>query len=231
VALACFRHQTYDPLELIVVDDGQRYPVDEADVREAGGRLIRLDSVTPLGAKLNLGISAGRGRLCAKMDDDDWYGPGYVEAMVAAIERRSTRVCRPTIAFMGQFLFFQLVSWEMRVAPPNRFPGATLVFAREDWEERPFRTVAEHEDSWFLEDQMALGVSALPVMARDLFVAVRHRGGAERGHTWTQQWDGRRLDDDFLQECERYGAPEDLLPEWAINAYRELQRDLLTSPR
>lgn len=228
IALDCYRHQTYDRRELIVIDDGQTHRADEAEVRGAGGILIRLDTVTPLGAKLNLGIGAGRGGLCAKMDDDDWYAPGYLSSMVNAIARRSARVCRPTIAFMSQFLFFDLASWTIRNPAPGSVPGATLVFAREDWQEHPFRGVAHHEDMWFLHDQLALGVSALPVMASDLFMAVRHGGGGgERGHTWTQQWQGQELDS-FLRDCDRYRSPEQLLPGWAIAAYRRLQRDLLS---
>lgn len=227
IALDCYRHQTYDRRELIVIDDGQMHPADEAEVRSAGGTLIRLDTVTPLGAKLNLGISAGRGELCAKMDDDDWYAPPYLATMVGAIARRSTRVCRPTVAFMSQFLFFDVASWTVRNPAPGSVPGATLVFAREDWQERPFRRVAHHEDMWFLHDQLALGVSALPVTTPDLFMAVRHRGGKERGHTWTQQWQGQELDS-FLRDCDRYRSPEQLLPGWAVTAYRRLQRDLLS---
>lgn len=227
IALECYRHQTYEPCELIVVDDGQRHPADEAAVREVAGTLVRLDTVTPLGAKLNLGIGAGRGAVCAKMDDDDWYAPEYLTAMVDAMTRRAVRVCRPTIAFMSQFLFFDLASWTVRLPAPGSVPGATLVFAREDWLERPFRQVSHHEDMWFLQDQTELGVSPLPVTQPDLFMAVRHRSsGDERGHTWTQRWQGQDLDA-FLLDCEQYRSPEELLPPWAIVAYRALQRDLV----
>src|SRR5262249_4001230 len=53
VALACYRRQTYPHRELIVVDDGDDFPADEARIAAVGGRLLRVEPGTPLGAKLN----------------------------------------------------------------------------------------------------------------------------------------------------------------------------------
>lgn len=226
LALSCYRRQTYPWRELIVVDDGEHDPADEEVVADAGGRLLRLDAGTPLGDKLNGGVDSARGPLCAKMDDDDWYAPSYLETMVGALRARGARVCRPTLAFLGPFLFFDVASWEVRWAAEGSVPGATLVFAKEDWRERPFRGVSNHEDMWFLQDQMALGVAPLPVCAPEVFLAVRH--GAlrrERGHTWTQQWQGEDLDAS-LRAAPRYRSPDALLPPWALAQYRALRRDL-----
>src|SRR6476661_4413402 len=77
VTLECYRRQTYARRELVVVDDGDRDPVDPATVAAAGGRLLRVPLGTPLGAKLNLGIEATSGPLCQKIDDDGWYATGF----------------------------------------------------------------------------------------------------------------------------------------------------------
>jgi hypothetical protein len=160
------------------------------------------------------------------MDDDDWYAPTYLESMAGAIATRSSRVCRRTVAFVSQFLFFDLASWTVRNPAPGSVPGATLVFSREDWEERPFRNLAHHEDMWFLQDLLKLGVSPLPVLTSDIFMAVRHGGSStERGHTWTQQWQGEELDT-FLKGTDAYRTPEELLPDGAVAAYRTLHDDL-----
>src|SRR4051812_45905269 len=82
VALRCYEHQTYEPRELIVVDDGLESPADRTAIEALGGRLITVAPGTPLGIKLNVGIEAARGRFCMKMDDDDWYGPDYISTMV-----------------------------------------------------------------------------------------------------------------------------------------------------
>jgi Phosphotransferase enzyme family/Glycosyl transferase family 2 len=75
VAFACYQHQTYPLRELIVIDDGDQFPVDELSVEAVGGRLIHMPAGTPLGTKLNRGIEEAQGWVCQKMDDDDWYGP------------------------------------------------------------------------------------------------------------------------------------------------------------
>src|SRR2546423_12785563 len=93
IALACYKHQTYPKRELIVVDDGALFPADARAVAAVGGTLIRTEPGTPLGAKLNRGVSAARGPLCQKMDDDDWYAPRFLETMVSALRDNARLVC------------------------------------------------------------------------------------------------------------------------------------------
>lgn len=227
LALACYRHQTYPRRELVVVEDGELFPADEEAVAAVGGRLLRVEPGTPLGRKLNRGVSLAEGPLCQKMDDDDWYAPRFLETMVSAYLASRTVVCRPAVAFLQQFLFFDVARWEVRRSVDNNVPGATLLFAREDWAERPFRALPGDEDVWFLLDQVKSGVSLLPVEGLETFLAVRHGGNArERGHTWTHQWDGRTLEA-YLQDRPRHpGGPESLLPDWALAVYRDLRREL-----
>jgi glycosyltransferase involved in cell wall biosynthesis len=228
VALACYQHQTYPQRELVVVDDGIIFPADAALVEAAGGRLIRVDAGTPLGAKLNRGVSEARGYLCQKMDDDDWYGPLFLETMVSALLTRSEAVCTPALAFLMPFLFFDVARWKVRRSFDNNLPGATLLFAREDWQERPFRALRRDEDAWFLLDQVRSGLSACPVHGLETYLAVRHWGHAlDRGHTWTRQWNGQLLEDHLRERPLYTKRPEALLPPWALAFYRDLRRDLL----
>lgn len=175
IALACYQHQTYPHRELLVVDDGDQFPADEAAVAAAGGRLLRVAPGTALGTKLNVGAAQARGLLCQKMDDD-WYAPRFLEEMVSAMLESWKDVCRPTLAFLMPFLFFDLARWEVRRSVEHNAPGATLLFRRDDWEERPFRALPRDEDVWFLLDQIRLGTVPLPVQALEHYLAVRHRG-------------------------------------------------------
>ncbi len=227
IALACYQHQTYPNRELIVVDDGDRAPADGATVEAAGGRLIRVEPGTPLGIKLNHGAGAARGIFCQKMDDDDWYAPAFVDTMVANVLESWTIVCRPTIAVLMGFLFFDVARWEVRRSTPENAPGATLFFMRDLWEEHPFRGVPRDEDVWFYMDQVRRGGICVTVDAPETFLAVRHGGSpSDRGHTWTRQLDGQRLET-YLLDLPRYaGGPESLLPDWAVREYRALQADL-----
>jgi glycosyltransferase involved in cell wall biosynthesis len=223
VALACYRHQTCPNRELIVVDDGDRVPADEAAVEAAGGRLIRVPTGLPLGEKLNRGASQARGWLCQKMDDDDWYGPDFLRTMVDALLDSWRVACRPTVAFVAPFLFFDLARWEVRRSLDNNVPGATLLFRRDDWAERPFRALPGDEDFWFLRDQASLGASPLLVRGVESFVAIRHGGAAGRGHTWVRQASGETLEAYLLQRPLHPGGPEALFPSWALDVYRSLR--------
>src|SRR5205823_1962183 len=136
---------------------------------------------------------------------------------------RSEVVCKPALAFLMPFLFFDVARWEVRRSVENSVPGATLLFSWEDWQERPFRGVRQYEDVWFLLDQVGLGVSACPVWGLETYLAVRHGGHAsDRGHTWTQQASGQLLED-YLQQRPLYtNGPEALLPAWVLAIYRDL---------
>jgi glycosyltransferase involved in cell wall biosynthesis len=230
VALRCYAHQTYPHRELIIVDDGEEFPVDEQSVATLGGRLVRLDPGTPLGTKLNRGVEISRGPLCQKMDDDDWYAPRFLETMIGSVVSNRQQVCRPTLAFLMPFLFFDVARWQVRRSVDINAPGATLLFAREDWEAWPFRPVRFDEDVWYLLDHLKRGGTVLPVRAPEIFLAVRHRGASQdRGHTWTHQGNGEALEDYLGRRPLFAEGPEGLLPEWALQFYRELQRDLLSS--
>lgn len=227
LALAGYEQQSYPHRELIVVDDGERFPVAETQVAAVGGRLLRLQPGTPLGCKLNAGVELGRGQLVQKFDDDDWYGPDFLTAMVGALGERWTVACRPTLAFLTPFLFFDLARWEVRRSLPMHLPGATILFPRDLWQEQPFRPLPGDEDVWFMLDHTRLGASILPVDAIDTYLAIRHAElGADRGHTWTHQGTGEPLDD-YTRRLEPYGRPpEALLPDWALTAYRSIRANV-----
>ncbi|HEX3722516.1 MAG TPA: glycosyltransferase family A protein [Nitrolancea sp.] len=228
IALRNYAAQTYSNRELIVVDDGLDFPVDERMIRDLGGRLVRQPNGSTIGAKLNAGIEIARGPLCQKMDDDDWYASNFLETMVNRRLRAETNFCHPTMTFVMPFLFFELSAWEIRRSIPNNVPGATLMFDRDDWRDRPFRNLAQDEDVWYFRDHRRLGRAFTPVEDVDIFLAVRHHGATgDRGHTWTHQH-GRQTLEQYLQsrplhECQ----PADLLPEWGLRAYREIRARMI----
>lgn len=230
MALACYNQQSYPNRELIVVDDGDAWPAAEDLVRDARGRLLRVPPGAPLGAKLNRGVEAARGILCQKFDDDDWYGPDFLASMVSAWMDGRRTVCMPSIAFLTPFLFFDVARWEVRLTRPDSAPGATLLFAREDWEERPFRAVRFDEDTWFFRDQLALGRGSVVSAGLESFLAIRHRGvQGDRSHTWVSELDGQPLER-HVEKQELYRRqPEQLLPPWALDFYAALRDEILAS--
>jgi glycosyltransferase involved in cell wall biosynthesis len=228
IALRAYAEQTYPNRELIVVDDGSDFPVDEKIVRDLGGRLVRQESGTTLGAKLNAGISIARGPLVQKMDDDDWYGPSFLASMVRARLNDQIDFCAPTMTFVMPFLFFELGPWEVRQSRKNNVPGATLMFDRDDWREQPFRDLATDEDVWFFRDHRRKLFGFTAMRQIDAYLAVRHHGaGGNRGHTWIHQ-SGRLTLEQYLQSRPLHERqPADLLPEWALHAYREIRAGMM----
>jgi hypothetical protein len=232
LALRFYSEQTYAARELIVVDDGEQFPVDAAAVEAVGGRLVRMPPATPLGTKLNAGVEKARGRWCQKMDDDDCYSPRFLEKMMSAVAETQNVVCCPVIAFLTPFLFFDVARWELRQSEQNNAPGATLLFTRQGWEERSFRPLFRDEDVWFLMDQLRCGAKVVLVRDIEAFTAVRHRDvTSDRGHAWTHQHDGRTLEQS-LNDRELYKRkPEEFLPDFATKVYRELHEEMLSAPR
>ncbi|WP_191090247.1 glycosyltransferase family 2 protein [Histidinibacterium aquaticum] len=82
--LESFRAQTWPDRELIVVantDDPARW--DSALLRpEAGEQIVFLPRCFGPGTALNIGGARGSGDYVLRMDDDDHYGPHYVEDMM-----------------------------------------------------------------------------------------------------------------------------------------------------
>jgi glycosyltransferase involved in cell wall biosynthesis len=232
LALKYYRRQTFTDRELIVVDDGVEHPVDATLLRDDTERLVRLPSGAKLGDKLNAGIAAARGVWCQKMDDDDYYAPNYLATMLSALARGRERVCQPTVAVLAPFLLFDVAGWSIRSSGPRNIPGATLVFGRQDALERGFRGLTNHEDIWFLMDQVEHGAVAELVYAPEIFVAVRHgRVRSERGHTWERQSPHSLVEDD-LASLERHPlTPEQFFPSWALPTYRALHVESLEQLR
>jgi hypothetical protein len=222
VALGCYRLQTHPARELIVVDDGPRFPVDAGAVAAAGGRLLRLEAGTPIGEKLNRGLALARGPLCQKMDDDDWYGPHFLETMLAAYAAARADACRPSIAYVGGILQFDLAVWEIHRAAEHQVAGGTLFFALDDWLDHPFRPLPRIEDSWFVNDHVRVGGTAIPVSAVEEFVQVRHHGN----HLWHSDVTGRSVEQGLREQPLYHRSPEELFPDWALAVYRERHRQL-----
>jgi glycosyltransferase involved in cell wall biosynthesis len=232
LALRYYDYQTYPRRELMVVDDGELFPADLEAIEAVNGRLLRLPPGTPLGTKLNAGVEQANGTLCQKMDDDDWYAATFQETMIAAVLDSHKLVCRPTVAFLVPFLFFEVARWEIRQSHANNAPGATFLFSRDAWEIRPFRPLFQDEDVWFFVDQLRNGGSVLPVRALESFLAVRHRGStSDRDHVWTHQSDGSTLEDTLKGRPIFGRRPEDLLPAFALEVYRQLQQELLIAAK
>jgi glycosyltransferase involved in cell wall biosynthesis len=166
-ALRCFARQDYPRKELIVVDDGDTSVGPLCEGRK-NVTYLRLASSTPTGTKLNLGIEAARGDILQKLDDDDFYAPGFVSAAVGRLQRARREgalvawCCFPVLIARERRLFFSGHGWKA---------GGTLCFRRSLWKHRPFRDIYSSSDSWFIRDTAPHVVG---VCASKQYLLVRH---------------------------------------------------------
>ena len=82
-AIASALSQSYQPIEVVVVDDGSR----DASADLAGRHPVRVVRQPPAGvcAAVNHGVRVARGDLVVRLDADDVLHPSYVEETVAAL--------------------------------------------------------------------------------------------------------------------------------------------------
>ncbi len=145
-------------------------------------------TVMPFPASLTLGeclnhvIEAGTGALIAKIDDDDFYGPAYLEDAVHAFDySRSDIVGKAT-----QFTYLAETDETVvrRVGQEERLmggtpTGASMLATRRLWNEVRFPHRPRFVDSVFVRGARALGATVYAT-SRWEFCYVRH----EAGHTW-----------------------------------------------
>jgi glycosyltransferase involved in cell wall biosynthesis len=143
-ALECWQAQTYQPLQLVVLDNGSD-PIK--DLLPADPRIIytRAGQGMKLGMLRNLACQLATGEFIAHWDDDDWYAPDRIEKQVQAIG--GAAMCVPSgCHFAGEKQAYRLD------ADPMYGIGAGLLYRRDYWLKSRFAPVAHcGEDSMFIQ--------------------------------------------------------------------------------
>lgn len=196
-ALHYFRSQTHENRELVIVTDAtqealnatHRLGVDIAslNIKVSAVKFVVAPVGATIGAKLNAGCNAAKGRVIHRWDDDDWYHPEAVERSIAELGRNALTADGLVVA-PGTYYSLDVARWELRRQGPDCFPGGMLCFLRSTWRDHPFREDLETgEDVAFrrglFEKRMRTSARVAP------YVLVRH--GA---NTWREQ-DGISVED------------------------------------
>jgi hypothetical protein len=96
--LHSLRANARSDFEFVLVDDKSTDRTPELLERSLdslpGARLVRHERNGGLATARNTGIDAARGEYLTFLDGDDWYGPGYLPRLVAAIEDLGTDFVR-----------------------------------------------------------------------------------------------------------------------------------------
>lgn len=177
--------QTLPPVEVVVAVHGGELTkeIGRAAARsEVSLTLLSLDAGLSFGECLNIAASHTTAPLLAKIDDDDHYGPAYLEDSFHTL-------CYSRADIIGKGAHYTYIAGKDTTVlrrpgleetfvdgSPN---GATLVFRRHVWDAVGFPHRPRHVDTGFLRAARSLG-AAVYVGSRWEFCYVRGAGG----HTW-----------------------------------------------
>ena len=214
--LRAFAEQSWPNRELIVLDDGEQYPVDEAAVAAVGGRVLRMEPGITLGEKLNLGAAEARGALLAKMDDDDYFAPDYLAAHLREWLLHPDGLDAPIVAGCDHYPILVIADWRMISRRHPKISG-NFCISRRTWEQLRYPVVHGHgTDTVFFDNAMAAGHTLARIDGRDLLLPTRRDGIAGASSHTFETYKGRRVADHFSNVSEPdERAIDAVLPGWA----------------
>jgi glycosyltransferase involved in cell wall biosynthesis len=150
-------HQEYrkDRMEWIILDDGQDKVKDlfeAAAQRLPTVRYIALDEKLTIGAKRNRLNEEAKGAILVAMDDDDYYPPCRVSAVVNAFKQK------PTYELAGAseiYMYYSDIKTIYKLGPynPNHATNGTMAWRSSYGKAHRYdETVTHSEERSFLED-------------------------------------------------------------------------------
>jgi len=125
-AYGLFRDQTYPALEWIVIDDSPERCAFFDELDDPRVKYIHLGERQSTGSKRNLGISHSKGSIIVQFDDDDYYHPQYVSAMVRSLHQGNADLVKLVSFFVLHKATGSLGFWDLRIKEGNHFSFSPL---------------------------------------------------------------------------------------------------------
>jgi glycosyltransferase involved in cell wall biosynthesis len=155
--IQCYESQEYrkDRMEWIILDDGQdkvKDLFDEAAKRIPNLRYISSDEKQLIGAKRNRLNKEAKGSIIVAMDDDDYYFPTRVSAVVAAFKKN------PKYNLAGAseiYMYYSDIQTIYKLGPynPNHATNGTMAWRKSYADTHTYdETVTFAEERSFLDD-------------------------------------------------------------------------------
>jgi glycosyltransferase involved in cell wall biosynthesis len=195
---ANYERQEYEYKELIVILYNDRLNLEEWREKAKGHpnvAVYQLDEKEPLGVCLNYGIERARFKYISKFDDDNYYGPAFLEDLMNAFEYTDAAI----VGKCAHYLYFEdgdilAVKFEDREHCYTEFvAGSAIIIKREVFDKVRFpsdRSVGE--DTQFLQDSVKNGFK---IYAADRFNYTCVRRPSPELHTWKVK------DEEQLAKC------------------------------
>lgn len=166
-------------------------------------RVFQIDEPVTIGACLNFGIKQATGAFIARFDDDDFYGPQYLEESLLYFQTTEASV----VGKMAHFTYFEAIR-QLAVCFPGMgskysdfLTGGTHLVRRDVFEKVQYPDKSVAEDYYFNGECMKAGFR---LYSADMFNFVRFRRGNKDLHTWKIE------DQEFLSlYCQALTVTED----------------------
>lgn len=189
--LVYLARQTYKPIEVIVIDAGQK-KVREREGWDGNVQHVHVPYETTVGASRAMGARMGVGRIIAQWDDDDWWSSERIAWQVKKLIDTQADVVSTRDFFVYDVAQRCAYVHNSRVRP-RWFSGGTTMAWKHVWSDCPTRDITNEEDGfWYrdLEDQKRKIVHWDNL---SLYAYVRHVGNG----SVTEQ---RLLKEDYTQQ-------------------------------
>lgn len=185
-------HQTYPRIELIFAlrDSWPPEKITELQNRLSGLpnierlKVLTFPETASLGVKLNAAIAQAQGEFIAKMDDDDWYFPNYLQDMILTFDFSEADLAGkwtfPVWLEGEDKLILRNPNHEHKLSTPY-VAGPTFV-ARKAWLDKlPFDDRSQGEDTDLIRRTVAAGGK---IYSADHFNFIQFRAADTGHHTW-----------------------------------------------
>lgn len=176
----CVRNQSIQDIEWLIHDGSAQHSAFLKGVAKKDKRVRYMHNDKPmsLGEKRNTLIREAKGRYIVHMDDDDYYAPGYIEAMLTLLTNDDADIVKLYGFFLyhertGMYGYWDLVHPfplhhlldgrrdDIPMAPKSRGRneewgyGFSYVYDRKVWEAHPFPDQNHGEDQVFADAAIA----------------------------------------------------------------------------
>lgn len=180
-----FTKQKWEKKELIIILNKDTLNLEEwrENTKEYSDvSIFQLPEEVSLGSCLNYAVEKSKYNFIAKFDDDDDYGPSYIEEAMDAFARTNADV----IGKRTSFIYLEIDKLLMIRFPGNenrwvkRVHGGTIIAKKKTLEKVPFPDRSLGEDKYFLRNCLLNG---LRIYSTSRFNYTYIRGDQDL-HTW-----------------------------------------------
>lgn len=197
-----FLRQNYSPKELIIVlnYDNPKVNIWSRFIKNHENiSIYYLGGQPSLGKCLNLGISKAKYDYVSKFDDDDYYGPNYLESSLNTLEKYKAHIVGKAsiLVYFKEKQILGLKNSNKENKFVFRVEGSTLFFNKSLMKDISFKDKSLGEDLNFCKDAISKGFKIYSG-DRYNYVYIRNQN---TDHTW-------KIHNDYLiRECINLSEP------------------------